>query len=116
LPQPCRSRSIRRLPADPVDRPTRPKLDGLEIGYWIHQDHVGRGLATRLSRCLTTGAFSLDQITHVEIHCDQANAASRRVPERLGFDYVGDVVRPIEAPAETGTHRVCRMHRADWDG
>src|SRR5690606_27974780 len=30
--------------------------DGLEIGYWVHVDHAGRGLATAASRALTAAA------------------------------------------------------------
>jgi len=88
--------------------------DGLEIGYWISDDHLRMGLATRVSRTLTTGAFTIAGITHVEIHCDAANTASAKVPERLGFSYTGDVERPITAPSETGTHRVYRMTKDDW--
>jgi len=90
--------------------------DGLEIGYWVDRDHTGQGLATRVARVLTTGAFAVEGITHVEIHCDIANTASARVPEKLGFTYVGDVERPVAAPSETGSHRVFRMRRADWPG
>lgn len=88
--------------------------DGLEIGYWIHIDHAGRGLATRVARLATTGAFTVPGITHVEIHCDGANHRSARIPQKLGFTYTGDVPRPVEAPAETGAHRVYRMRRGDW--
>jgi len=87
---------------------------GLEIGYWISADHLGMGLATTVSRMLTTGAFTIPEIGHVEIHCDEANVASSRVPERLGFTYTGNVDRPITAPAETGSHRVYRMTRDEW--
>jgi len=88
--------------------------EGLEVGYWISEDHLGRGLATTVSRTLTSGAFSIPEITHVEIHCDEANARSRRVPERLGFTYTGNVDRPITAPSESGSHRVYRMTRDEW--
>lgn len=86
----------------------------LEIGYWIRADHAGRGLATRVSRLLTSGAFTLPDVTHVEIHCDRANIASGRVPEKLGFTYIGDIEKPPLAPAETGTQRVYRVTRDDW--
>jgi ribosomal-protein-serine acetyltransferase len=88
--------------------------EGLEIGYWIRVGHTRRGLATRVSRLLTTGALTIPGITHVEIHCDQANVASAGVPEKLGYAYVGDVPREILAPNETGTHRVYRVDRASW--
>jgi ribosomal-protein-serine acetyltransferase len=41
---------------------------GLEIGYWTHVDHQGRGIATTLSRLLTDLAFTLDEVDRVEIH------------------------------------------------
>jgi ribosomal-protein-serine acetyltransferase len=88
--------------------------DGLEIGYWISEDHIGMGIATRATSTLTTGAFTIPGITHVEVHCDVANTASARVPERLGFTYTGDIEQPIKAPAETGAHRVYRMTRDAW--
>jgi RimJ/RimL family protein N-acetyltransferase len=88
--------------------------NGLEIGYWIRASHTRRRLATRVARLLTTGALTIPGITHVEIHCDQANVASAGIPEKLGYAYVGDVPRDIEAPSETGTHRVYRIDRSGW--
>ncbi len=87
---------------------------GLEIGYWIDHCHLRRGLAGRVSRLLTTGAFTVPGITHVEIHCDEANTASAGVPSKLGFTYVGSIAVPVLAPAETGRHRVYRMTRVEW--
>ncbi len=88
--------------------------DGLEIGYWIDREHLGRGLAPQVSALLTTAAFTRPEIYHVQIPCDQANTASARVPEKLGFTFVGTIDAPIAAPSETGTHRVYRMTRSDW--
>src|SRR5690606_24138078 len=56
----------------------------LEIGYWVHVDHVRRGYATELAAALTTTALALPGVHHVEIHHDRANAASEAVPRRLG--------------------------------
>ena len=90
--------------------------DGLEIGYWIDRGHVGQGLATRVSRLLTTAAFAVPGIVVVEIPCDDANHASARVPRKLGFTYVGNIdVAPL-APAESGSHRVHSMTRDGWVG
>ncbi|MBI2704961.1 MAG: GNAT family N-acetyltransferase [Actinobacteria bacterium] len=90
--------------------------DGLEIGYWIDHSHVGRCLAPRVSAVLTTAAFTLPEITHVEISCDQANTASARVAQKLGFTYIGNIDAPIVAPSEIGSHRVYRMTRSTWAG
>lgn len=89
---------------------------GLEIGYWVHADHVGRGIATTASHALTDLAFTVDGIEVVEIRHDVTNAASRRVPEKLGFAWVGEVPpnRTEVAPAETGVDGLWRTTRATW--
>lgn len=90
--------------------------DALEIGYWVHVDHVGQGVATDASRALTDLAFTLEGIERVEIHHDVTNAASRRVPEKLGFARIGEAAsgRDEQAPAETGTDAIWRMTREAW--
>ncbi|GAA2089370.1 GNAT family N-acetyltransferase [Kitasatospora saccharophila] len=74
----------------------------LEVGYWVHHEHTGRGLATAAARALTGAALALPGINRAEIHCDESNAASAAVPRKLGYvlDRI-DQEAPI-APAETG--------------
>jgi len=74
---------------------------GLEIGYWVHRDHVRRGLATAAAAALTDAAFTLPGIDRVEIVHDELNAASGRVPRKLGFTEVGR--RPLDMPSAAGT-------------
>jgi RimJ/RimL family protein N-acetyltransferase len=85
--------------------------DGIEIGYWIGAGHTGRGLATAVARALCDAAFALDGITHVEIHHDKANAASGRVPGKLGFRLVREVDDHVAAPGETGRSCEWRLDR-----
>jgi RimJ/RimL family protein N-acetyltransferase len=61
----------------------------VEIGYWVHVDHVKRGVATAAARALTDAGFELDGVDQVEIHCDARNVASASVPEKLGYQLVG---------------------------
>lgn len=74
----------------------------LEIGYWVHGDHLGRGYATEMAASLTQTAFEVDGIDRVEIHHDRANLARGRVPEKLGFRHVGVSPDGARAPAEDG--------------
>lgn len=76
--------------------------DGIELGYWLDQDSTGHGYATAAARALTEAALELDDVSRVEIHCDEANKRSRRVPERLGYrlDRIED--DDVEAPGEIG--------------
>ncbi|MFD3744182.1 GNAT family N-acetyltransferase [Nocardia sp. NPDC058633] len=74
----------------------------LEIGYWCHISHTGRGVITRAAHALTTAALALPHIDRVEIHCDAANARSAAVPRRLGYALIGTAPRPRTAPADSG--------------
>ncbi|MFT3853659.1 MAG: GNAT family N-acetyltransferase [Ilumatobacteraceae bacterium] len=88
--------------------------DTLEIGYWIHVDHIGRGYATEVSAALTDLAFTVDGVDHVEIHHDEANVRSAAVPRKLGFAHVATAPRERLAPAHSGIEWIWRVDRADW--
>jgi RimJ/RimL family protein N-acetyltransferase len=66
---------------------TRAGDKALEIGYWIHVDHINQGLATEISAALTQVAFEVNGVDRVEIHCDPKNVRSAAVPRKLGFVY-----------------------------
>ncbi len=53
-----------------------------EIGYWVHAEHVGKGLATEMTAALTRVAFEVDRVQRVEVHCDPDNVRSSAVPRR----------------------------------
>lgn len=60
---------------------------GLEIGYWLHPAHTGRGYATAATAALTAEAFRVGA-DRVEIVHDVANTRSGAIPRRLGFTEV----------------------------
>jgi RimJ/RimL family protein N-acetyltransferase len=75
---------------------------GIELGYWLSRHATGRGFATMGARELTAAALRMPDVSQVEIHCDEANQRSRRIPERLGYRL--DRIEPdeVKAPAEVG--------------
>lgn len=85
---------------------------GLEIGYWVHVDRIGQGIATDLARALTEAAFAIEGIERVRIQCEDTNVRSARVPEKLGYEPLGVGVpddgpcagRPTQAWVVTRTH------------
>lgn len=89
---------------------------GLEIGYWVHSAHTGRGYATRGAALLTRAAFALPDVTHTDIHHDVANVASGRVPAKLGYTLFASVEVAPAARAETGRQHHWRMAREDYAG
>lgn len=86
----------------------------LEIGYWIHVAHIGRGYATELAAGLTTAALTVAGVERVEIHHDRNNVRSEAIPKRLGFERVGEQDDGIRAPAEAGISCIWAVDRGDW--
>ena len=78
----------------------------IEIGYWVAATHVRRGLGTAAAGAMTPVALGLPGVTRVEIHCDEANAASAAIPRKLGYrlDRIGP--HEPEAPGERGNRMI----------
>jgi RimJ/RimL family protein N-acetyltransferase len=61
-----------------------------EIGYWIHKDFVGQGLATEAAGALVKVAFSVLRGVHrLEIRNDVSNVPSAAIARKLGFTHEG---------------------------
>jgi ribosomal-protein-serine acetyltransferase len=86
----------------------------LEIGYWVHVDHIGKGFAKEMAAALTTAAFTVPGIEHVEIHHDKANVASAAVPRGLGYAFVDETTDSITSPGEVGIDCRWRIDRHEW--
>lgn len=78
----------------------------LDIGYWLHTAHTGKGLATRAAGALTRAGLGLPGIERIEIHCDEANAASAAVPRRLGYRLDRVVEHERAAPEDSGRRMI----------
>jgi ribosomal-protein-serine acetyltransferase len=65
------------------------------IGYWLAEEHQGRGLMTRAVQAMSDYAFDELDLNRVEIHVGTENRKSRAIPERLGFQQEG-VLRDYE--------------------
>lgn len=60
-----------------------------EIGYWLGEEFVGKGLVTRTCRTVLRHLFEQEQMHRIEIQCATDNLRSRAVAERLGFVFEG---------------------------
>lgn len=77
----------------------------------MRSGRTGQGVATGAVRALIQAAFSIEGVTYVEIHHDAANAASARVPEKLGFTRLSEQPDVPAAPGEVGIDVTWRLHR-----
>ena len=76
--------------------------NAIEMGYWLAPDATGHGYGTSAARALTNAALDHLDVVRVEIHCDEANTRSQRIPQRLGYRLHRVEDDQIEAPAEVG--------------
>jgi RimJ/RimL family protein N-acetyltransferase len=60
-----------------------------EVGYWIHPEARGRGLATRATRLVTGHVFDTLGVKRVTAFAAADNLPSRRVIEAAGFRLYG---------------------------
>ncbi|MDP1806394.1 MAG: GNAT family N-acetyltransferase, partial [Acidimicrobiales bacterium] len=86
---------------------------GLEIGYWIHVDRIGQGIATDLGRSLTAAAFAIDGIERVRVQCEDTNVRSARVPKKLGYAFLGVGV-PDSGPCAGRPTQAWEVDRDAW--
>jgi len=79
---------------------------GIEIGYWIAEAQTRRGFGTAAAEALTAVALELPGVRRVEIHCDEANAASAAIPRKLGYRLDRVIAHEPEAPGESGRRMI----------
>lgn len=61
------------------------------IGYWLDQQHQGRGILTRCVQELLKYSFTVLGLNRIEIRCGTANVKSQAIPERLHFKKEGAI-------------------------
>ncbi|HTS30778.1 MAG TPA: GNAT family protein [Bryobacteraceae bacterium] len=59
------------------------------IGYWVDQQHQGKGLITRCCTEMLEYLFREIRLHRVEIRCGTGNHRSCAIPQRLGFTREG---------------------------
>lgn len=57
----------------------------VELGYWLHPEATGQGLASEATALLTRAAFAVFGYETVELRIRPDNDKSRALAERLGF-------------------------------
>ncbi|MFA9559480.1 GNAT family N-acetyltransferase [Evansella sp. AB-rgal1] len=62
-----------------------------EIGYWLGDQFLGKGLATKAVKQLIDHSFTELDLRKVEIGVASNNIKSRAIPERLGFTQEGTI-------------------------
>jgi ribosomal-protein-serine acetyltransferase len=95
----------------PIDRVNRCG----EIGYWLAEREQRRGIMTASCRFAVRYGFLTLDLNRIQIAAGTTNAASRAVPERLGFKFEG-VLRARENLYGTFIdHAMYSLLRSEFD-
>jgi RimJ/RimL family protein N-acetyltransferase len=89
-------------------------LDRLTLGYALAPETWGKGLASEAVEAMVEAAFSLTNAVELDASSRVENAASRRVLQKAGFQFVGSGLEG--APARGGLVPCDRfaLTRAAW--
>jgi RimJ/RimL family protein N-acetyltransferase len=85
-----------------------------EIGWSLHPDAQGRGLATEGARELLRIGFDELGLHRIVAGCDSRNTASLRVMERLGMRREAEFVDYEYFKGDWASEIVCAMLESEW--
>ncbi|MBA5761385.1 GNAT family N-acetyltransferase [Vibrio sp. 404] len=88
-------------------------LKRVKIGYWLSQEHTGKGIMTRIVRKLIDLAFTKYQLEKVELSAAVDNWSSRAVAERSGMILEGVISNSEKVGEHILDHAIYAIHRSD---
>lgn len=81
-------------------------LKKAEIGYWLRQDYQGRGIMSLAVRAIMDIAKNTYGMEVVDVKAGEHNIPSRRVAERLGFEFCGIIANNENVNGDIISHAV----------
>jgi [ribosomal protein S5]-alanine N-acetyltransferase len=96
-----------------VNNVVRGSAQFASIGYWIDQDHAGRGLMTRAVAMAIDHCFFVLKLHRVDVAIRPENTASLRVVEKLGITEYGFAPRFLHIDGDWRDHRLFAITREE---
>jgi ribosomal-protein-serine acetyltransferase len=87
-----------------------------EIGYWLAQDVVGKGIMTRSCMALIDYAFDELKLNKIQIRCALDNIRSWKIAENLGFSLEGIERQGERVRGMYMNLKVYSLLKAEWEG
>jgi len=84
------------------------------MGYWLAERFTGRGVMTRCVAHMLDHFFGVEGLQKIEIHCAEANRASRAIPERLGFVQEATLRRSLTVQKQKVPRVIYGMLDDEW--
>ncbi|MCK4708643.1 MAG: GNAT family N-acetyltransferase [Gammaproteobacteria bacterium] len=82
----------------------------VEIGYWLSEEHQGKGIMFRACQSMIEYAFEQLGLEKIEIRAASENKASRSVCERLGLTLEGTITNCENLHGKIVDHAVYGIH------
>ena len=86
-----------------------------EIGYWLDQNHTGKGIVSKSCRQLIHFGFQTLNLNKLIIKAIQENTASLAIPERLGFSRDGIMREEVWMHDRFYNKVVFSLLKKEWD-
>lgn len=88
--------------------------DAPELGYWLGFDHWGQGFGTEAARAMIDFTFEEFAVEHLISGARVANASSRNILEKCGFQWSGVELHRFEALGSSTPVDRFRLSRSVW--
>lgn len=85
-----------------------------QLGYWLAEEHQGKGVMSRALRSVVAQGFSQLEINRFVVTVATENRRSRAVPERLGFMLEGTLRQAEWLYDHYVDHAVYGLLRSEW--
>ena len=88
--------------------------NGIEIGYWLGEQHWNKGFATEAAQTLIDFGFRHFDIDFIDGRVRVMNIGARRVLQKCGFQFQGTGMAPSLALSGTVAVEWFRLDRKTW--
>lgn len=85
------------------------------LGYWLTENHQGRGVMTRACEAVIDHAFTTLKLNKVVIRCASDNVRSQAIPKRLGFVHEGTLPNAERLHDRTVDIEIYGCLEWDWE-
>ena len=89
--------------------------DKSEIGYWIGEPYWGQGFATEAAQAVIDHTFHSQPVEQFMGRCRVANAASRQVLVKCGFQFIGTGMCPSRVYKGLVASEEFVLERSVWE-
>ncbi|HEU0029629.1 MAG TPA: GNAT family protein [Kofleriaceae bacterium] len=90
------------------------RIDRTELGYWLAPDAWNQGFMTEAASAVVRYGFDQIGLHKITVRCFEANVASRRVIEKVGFRFVGRAEDDVWRDGVWSTHLLYELTSPEW--